>query len=219
MAYYYDPYLTGLPVRRGSLIRKRLSATGNMVWTVTTAPAINPVTVSDVKLHARISTDAEDVYLESLVTAVTSAVEKYLGRALIRQTIRARMDFWPRIVVTLPMPPLIDIVQVATASEDDVLTVYAATNYYAIIEGTPGEIVLKRSVTPPINTARDYGGFVIDFRAGYGTVSRDVPAGIVEAIKLWVSEVYESRDFDSKNPPKSVTDRLDLYRTSGVIAR
>jgi len=66
---------------------------------------------------------------------------------------------------------------------------------------------------------RDYAGYLIEYKAGYGTDAKDVPAPIREAIELWAAAVYETRILDSKKPPPSVREKLDLFRTVGVMIR
>ncbi len=205
--------------KTGCLITKSLSKDGNRSWQVTTGPLVEPVTLGELKLFARIDGDDEDTLLEGFIMAIRMATESYLGRALIEQTIDMKMDWWPGKVVKLPMPPLISITKVATLSEADVETEYDSDNYYTITEATPGKLVLKQSVSAPSNTSRDYGGYLIRYKAGYGTEPSDVPGSIREGIKLWAAAVQATRVLDSKNPPPEARRMLDLSREVGVIVR
>lgn len=190
------------------IIAKSLDRHGNRNWKVTTAPVIEPVTVDEVKTFARIDGTDEDTLLTGFIKAVREAMENYLGRALIEQTIKMTMDFWPNTVVKLPMPPLISITQVVTLDEDDTETVYSSDNYYVHTLTTPGEIVIKHGATPPTNTDRYYGGYRVDYKAGYGAAATDVPQSILEAIKLWCSIYYETRTL-TEIPPNQVLSIID----------
>ena len=60
MSYYDHISVVRLPAKTGSLLQKELPADGNMVWTVTTPPAIEPVSIDELKVFSRITTSAED---------------------------------------------------------------------------------------------------------------------------------------------------------------
>lgn len=204
--------LTGYMSKKGSLISKDLPRDGNRVWQVTTAPAIEPVTLQELKDFAGIDGTEIDTMLKGFMQAARQAAEPYLGRALIEQSITMKMDWWPGTVVELPRPPLISITKVATLDEDDTETTYSSSNYYVVTEGIPGKIILKRSVTAPQNTERNYGGYLIEFKAGYGTNASDVPRPIREGIMLWAAAAQATRVLDSKNPPPEAKSKLDLFR-------
>ena len=197
------------------LEEKSLPSDGNRIWKVTTSPYTEPITVDEAKEFARIDGTDEDTLIEGFITAARMNCEAFLGRALIEQTITMKMDFWPGAVVDLPRPPLISITAVETLDEDDTATEYSSENYYAIIESIPGQLVLKRDVTFPFNTDRDYQGYQIRFKAGYGSSAADVPRPIREGLKLWVTDIYENRVIRPEPPPEAMT-LLNLYRVLHV---
>jgi hypothetical protein len=137
-----------------SLFSEALPIDGNMVYSVSTEPTVEPITTTELKTFARI--DGSE------------------NRALLEQSITLKMDYWPGEAIELPRPPLISITSVSTLSEADVATTYSSSNYYIITEAIPGKLLLKIGVTAPTNTARDYGGFQIIYKAGYGTSATDV---------------------------------------------
>lgn len=190
------------------IISKSRDKYGNRAWTVSTAPASEPVSLSEFKTFARIDGTSEDFLLERFIEATRGAMELYLGRALIEQSITLKMDFWPGEVIKLPRPPLISITQVVTLDESDTETSYASSNYYAITEQEPGLLCLKQDITWPENTDRDYGGFEIQYKAGYGSGSQDVPELIRQGILMWATQVYENREISSE-PPAVVKLLLD----------
>jgi uncharacterized phiE125 gp8 family phage protein len=189
-----------------------LPSDGNRLWRVKTEPSIEPITVEEVKEFARIDGSDEDDFIEDLIQSVRRNAESYLGRAFIQQTIRLVMDFWPDAVINLPRPPLISIDKVAMLDEDDSETEYDSSNYYAITESVPGKLVIKKGVSAPTNTSRHYGGFLIEFKAGYGTFSKKVPTPLLLGLKQWVAAVYENRTIDTKKPPPEARKALDLFR-------
>lgn len=198
-----------------SLIPKSLEVHGNRHWRVTTQPAIEPVTLDDVKTFARIDGTDEDDMLIGFIKAVRQLTESHLGRALISQTITLDMDWWPGIIIQLPRPPLISITSVATLDEDDAATTYSSSNYYTSTRAEPGLLILKQGVTHPYNTARDFGGYRIIYTAGYGLSATDVPQPIIESIKMWVTKCYEDRMIQD-DPPVEVKALLGAYRVPRI---
>jgi len=209
----------GLARKTGRLISKALPSHGNRVWEVTSGPAIEPITLDEVKSFSGIDYPDHDDMLEGFIEAVRGAAEEYTGRAFIEQTVQMKMDYWPRTAVELPCPPLISVTKIVTLDEDDAETEYDSDNYYVITEGAPGKIVLKKSVTAPRNTVRNYGGFLIEFKAGYGNAASDVPQAICNGIKIWVGTTYATRVIDPKKPPPEARAFLDLYRLGTLIIR
>lgn len=181
---------------------KALQKKAGRVWTVSTSPAIEPVSVDEVKTFARIDGTSEDSLIANFIQAIREKSERYLWRAFIEQTITMKMDFWPGEVIELPQPPLISITQVATLDEDDTETVYSSSNYFAVTESEPGLLVINNDASFPTNDDRTKGGFEIQYKAGYGTGSDDVPQTIRIGIMAWVTYLYENRLMGSEPPPE-----------------
>ena len=220
---------------------------GQVQWRVKTQPQKEPVDVQAIKDYSRIDGTAEDEMLKGFITAVRQAVEGFLGRSLITQTLVASFDWWPSShaftrganrgvsvggvgdfdttdpsfglpfplnpgPVILPRPPLIAIVEVRTLDEDDEGTVYSSDNYFTRANGEfKSELIIKRGVTPPVNTERSFGGYEIEYTAGYGAASSDIPGPILEGIKMWVSLIYENR-VPIAQPPPHVQTLLMSYK-------
>lgn len=199
--------------QQGSLITDELET--NAVWKIITPPAIEPVTLAELKDFAHIDTSDEDTTLTNFIKAARQLTEQYLSRALISQAIVLGMDIWPGDRIELPMPPLIDINEVRTLDEDDTETVYASTNYFKRDKTEPGQLVIKRGVAQPINSVRDYGGFEIEYVAGYGDQRGDVPEAIRFGIMAWAAFLYENRTPGKDIPPEAKV-WLDSYRIVNI---
>lgn len=193
------------------IISKSLDRKGNRRLYLVTAPAVEPITVAEVKAFARIDGTTEDTLIEGFIEGIRGQMESYLRRALIEQTWAVQMDYWPSDIIELPMPPLISIISVVTLGEDATETEYDSDNYYTITGAEPGEIVIKNGVTPPYNSDRYHGGYKITYIAGYGNEADDVPQMIREGLKLWVTDFYETRITKSE-PPDSVKELVKPYR-------
>lgn len=220
MSFYSEtsPY-SGLAAKTGRLISKSLPKDGNRIYSVEVEPTIEPVSIAEVKAFAKLEYDEEDSLLEGFIKSARIASEEYTGKTFISQTILMLMDFWPGTVVELPRPPLISVTKVATLDESGTETEYSSDNYYVLTSSNPGKLVLKQSVSEPINTERDYGGFLIRYKAGYGSGGEDVPSYIREGIKIWTAIIQATRVMDPKNPPPEARIFLDIARTVRVMIR
>lgn len=178
-------------------------------WRIKTEPAVEPVTLSEVKTFIKLDGTSEDAYIEDMITAVRLAMEGQLGRSLITQTLVLRLDTWPEEVLVLPRPPLVSVVEVRTLDEDGTETAYSSDNYYTIV-GERAQLVIKQGASIPTNTDRYQGGFEVEYTAGYGTSSSDVPQTIRQAILQWIASVYETKVPDLSNPPANVIATLGL---------
>jgi uncharacterized phiE125 gp8 family phage protein len=189
---------------------------GNRYWKVTTEPTVEPVSVEDIKMFARIDGDYEDDLIQALIVGVREATQQYLGRSLIQQTITMTLDFWPQAVIQLPRPPLISVDSVKTIDEDGTKTTYSSDNYYLNTIAEPGQLILKSTGdTFPDPGDRYYMNYEIIFKAGYGTLAINVPQAIREGMKTWVTFLYENRQPIDK-PPFAVSAIFTPYRIRNV---
>jgi uncharacterized phiE125 gp8 family phage protein len=187
----------------------------NRFWKVTTNPLVEPITVQELKDYARIDGNTEDSILSSIIKGTRLLTENYLGRALIEQTITLQMDYWPSNQIELPRPPLLSITSINTLDENNIPTVYAASNYYTMTNATPGRLVIKNSMSYPENDERWFGGYQIIYKAGYGSTATYIPDAIREGIKVWATMIYENR-VPSDEPPPIAAKLLSYYRIYNV---
>lgn len=200
----------GIPDKRGSLLPRKRDRYGNRNWKVTTGPVVEPISVDEVKDIGRIDGDYENNLIRGFIASVRIAAEKYMGRALITQTLTMHMDWWPGEVIELPRPPAQSITSVVTLDEDDaVITAYdAATYYYLVQHNVNPKLVWRQSVSQPVNTQRDYQGYRIIWVAGYGDDDTDVPDDIRLGLMYWALALYEKRIPDLKKPPPEAVGLL-----------
>jgi hypothetical protein len=173
---------------------------------VVTAPALEPVTLHDVKLQARISDDAEDSLAVDAITEAREMVEDYLGCSLINTTWKVTFDNWPggdrdqwwsgtrdghirelhapgsRSVV-IPRWPLSSITSVTTYDEGSNSTAVTVANVFDTdTASTPGRLALQSGSTWPV-ALRPTNAIEIVYVAGYGASAADVPAPLRRAIR------------------------------------
>lgn len=184
---------------------------GNRLWQITIQPAVEPVSVDEIKLFGRIDTTEEDSLIAGFISDARKRIEDYLERALINQTIQMTLDYWDCKIVELPRAPLSSVTSIVTIDEDDTETTYSSDNYYVMIDkNQPGRIAIKQDVSLPKNTERTYGGFKITYVAGYGSTPTQVPDQIRISIMYLATLLYEKRGM-VENMPDELKTKLYNY--------
>ncbi len=154
------------------------------------APAVEPVSLADMKAFLRVETGDDDDIITALIAGSRIHVEAQTRRALVTQSWRLSRDSWPedgRLTV-LPAP-----LQTLTAAR-----VYD-------VDGTANEIDTEAFVPDPGASAlafapralpmpgRRAAGIELDVVVGYGDNASDVPEPLRQAIRLLVAHWYENR--------------------------
>ncbi len=175
------------------------------------APTVEPISVTEVKAFLKLDHDADDSLITDLIIAARLYCEQVTGRSFIMRQYQYMLDQWPNEklqILSLPKPPLLDVVSIHYYDEKEVRQLYPAEYYYSDAVSTPGRLVLKSNVTPPI-TYRKAAAIEITYHAGYGHVATDVPAPLRQAILRLTAYLYEHRDMH---------DRMqDAMQMSGVM--
>jgi uncharacterized phiE125 gp8 family phage protein len=158
-----------------------------------TPPATEPVTLAELKAHARITGTQDDTLLTGLLKAARQWCEHYTRRAFIHQVWELALSAAPsKESVNLPRAPLAEILSVRLYDEEDQPTDWISNNYYADTLAQPGRLVLRDGAVWP-DFARCANGMVITYRAGYGDSAENVPEAIKLAIKQLALHWYEYR--------------------------
>ena len=162
-----------------------------MPATLIAGPALEPVTLEDVKAHLRVDHDDEDDLLSAAIVAARTHVENATRRALIEQGWRIHLDRWPRQrMLRLPIAPLITVDEIRVRTGDGP-TVVDAEDYAVDAASVPGRLVVSGDVTSP--AARTPGAIEIDVTAGYGPLAAHVPSPLRHAVMMLVTHWYEQR--------------------------
>lgn len=178
-----------------------------------TAPATQIVSTSDMKSYLDVDNSADDTLIDEAIIASRIAVEKYLGRSLINTTWNLWLDEWPRDrsredppegvynlpidhfdqtlnFIELPRPPLVSVTSIKYYDTSDTVATFAATNYLVDIVSDPGRVVLNSTAQWPTTLLRPGKAIDIEFVAGYGSATTDVPDLILLAVKQMVKYNY-----------------------------
>lgn len=156
-------------------------------------PAAEPLTRAEAKAFLRVETDAEDALIDALIAAARRFVEAETGRILMEQTWRFSLDRWPlRGVIPAPVAPVRAILEATVAAADGTPVALPEDALALVGDRAPALIrVAPARVSAPLFS---HGGIVITLLAGYGADAGDVPADLVQAVRLMLAHLYEHRD-------------------------
>lgn len=165
--------------------------------TVSTAATISPVTIELAKLHCKVTNEAENAYIETLIDAAVESTEDDTGRAWINRTLQMTMGGFPSgTAFELPRSPV-------SATADDTVITYTdadgasqtlATSVYGV-DATPlvPTVYLKDAQSWPSTLGTEPAVVTVQFVAGYGATRELVPARAKQAIYLAVAMWYDLR--------------------------
>lgn len=177
----------------------------------TEAPAIEPLSLSEVKLHCYIDGTTFDSMLNVLIQTARIWVEQYCINSIITQSWRVTYDyhdategFWMgKRKFLLPQQPVQSIATVTTYDSENSPTVFDASNYRL----SGDRLVLNDNFYWPSNL-RLFDALQVDFVAGFGSQASDVPPNITLAMKMLIACWFENRE--------SITD--DMLATNSIPA-
>ena len=181
---------------------------------VTTAPAIEPVTLTELKASLRVTSTAEDTLLSQYITDARLLVERITGRKLINQTITSYYtDFngssvnsawwsgtrvmhesvlYERQKIELEFAPVQSLTSLSQVEDDNSETVVASTEYY--LDNYDDDM---RSIIRPVSVltagSRNENNLKAVYVAGYGALASDVPSALRRAIIVLAGQLYVNR--------------------------
>ncbi|MGO4572809.1 head-tail connector protein [Microvirga sp. 2TAF3] len=153
-------------------------------------PAVEPITLAEMKAHLRVDDDADDELIGGLVKAARLMVEAVSRRILIEQRWRLMLHRWPQGgTVLLPVSPLIAIESIHVFDASGAATEVTAEAFESDALSDPPRIMLHGAPEP----GKIRNGIAIDLRAGFGAAPDAVPASLRLAVKILVAHWYENR--------------------------
>ena len=162
-----------------------------------TAPATEPVTLSEAKAQVRVTTADDDTLLTNLIPAARQRVEDITGRSLITTVWDLVLSRWPCDgVIWFPQAPLVTVDAVTYTDQAGSSQTWAAANYVVSAPSGPraqaGSLRLVYGASFPIVLGQP-DVISIRFTAGYGNAS-SVPAPLKQAMLLLIGDWYENRE-------------------------
>lgn len=205
--------------------------------TLVTAPAQEPVSVSDAKSWARIDDSTDDFSLQQLVITARMAAEEYMRRSLITQTLKLTLDLadtalanslpegvydlpimalygvLPR-ALELPKGPVQSVTSIVTYDITNTSSTYSPTYYF--VDTVGARIVLNLgSIWPP--NMRQRQACEVIYVTGYGNTASSVPQPIKTGIMIHAASLYEQRGQaqDQMDLPPASKQLYNQYRILG----
>ncbi|KLK92717.1 hypothetical protein AA309_13715 [Microvirga vignae] len=153
-------------------------------------PAVEPVTLLEMKAYLRVDGEAEDDLISGLIRAARLMVESASRRILIEQRWRLVMDRWPQDgKVLLPISPLLTVDGIKVIDAAGIATEVPAGSIEADPASDPPCILITNAPVP----GRLRNGIEIALRAGYGASPDAVPTTLKLAIRILVAHWYENQ--------------------------
>jgi uncharacterized phiE125 gp8 family phage protein len=178
-----------------------------MKTALVTAPAYEPVTLSDMRDHLRVTTHDDDAYLTALIVAAREWSETFTRRCFVQQTWDQWFDGFPSgDRIELSKAPLVSVTGVYyTDYAESTTTMTVSTEYVVDSDSVPGAVCLAYGTTWPSFTPSVKNPVKVRYVAGYSAAASDdsppvydyranVPKSIKHAIKLIVGHYYNNRE-------------------------
>jgi len=192
-----------------------------MAITLSTGPAIEPVTLAQAKAHLRFDSTDENDLITTLISVARRKIEQWEWRAHITQTWTLKLDAFPKEdVIYLPRPPLQSVSSVKYLDGDGVLQTVDSGDYDVDSTSEPGR--LKPAYGEVWPTPRtQMGAVTICFVAGYGDAATDVPEQTRQAILLLVGHLFRNREavseMELREVPMTVAALLEPVYSAAVL--
>ncbi len=193
-----------------------------MATVITTAPAVEPISLAEAKLHLRIDTADEDGLLQSLILTSRLHIEVAVNLALITQNWSCYFDQWPQNLMgrrgplsppgaavtsldphtvlaanastlRLPLNPIKSVDAIRVYADDGTFATLPVAGFAIDLFSRPVRIA-RRSGTHLPTPGRALNGIEFAITAGFGPTPADVPSPIRQALLLLVAHWYEHRD-------------------------
>lgn len=162
-------------------------------YTVTTAAAAEPLSLTDAKLHLRVDHSDEDSLIGACITASRQYVEARINRVLVTSTLTLTQDRFPCLsgVIEINRCPVQTVTSVQYVDTDGVTQTLSASLYTLDATSEPARLVPAYTQWWP-TTRGHIHDVTVTFTAGYGAASA-VPEGIKSAMRLLVQQFYDQR--------------------------
>jgi uncharacterized phiE125 gp8 family phage protein len=185
---------------------------GTMRWALlqTQAPTIEPVGLSDVKLHLRVDIDDDDALIQDLIITARTYVERQTGLSLLPQTWELYLDRFPRpnayemwpwmappSTILIPRFPVQSITSLIWKDVNGGTNTVDPSTYLVDLQSRFPRLVpttlgkgWPAEAGPPLV---QQNGVVLTFTAGYASPGL-VDIRVRQAIKLLVGLWYQNRE-------------------------
>jgi uncharacterized phiE125 gp8 family phage protein len=186
----------------------------------TAAPAVEPVTLAEAKLHLNEIDNVQDTLIGMLITAAREYAEAYCARSFITQQWRLTLDEFPCGCIELERGPVQSVDSIVFRDMAGVLQTVAGPTFpaYAIdLESPLARVAPGFGYTWP-NSLPQIGAVQVNYTAGFGPTAADVPAVVRNWIMVRVNTMFENREEVAVLQRGSVTPLAHIDRLLDPVA-
>lgn len=181
-----------------------------------TPPAVEPVTLAEAKKQVELplADTTHDSQLTRLITACREDVERFTRRALITQTWRRTLPYFPCGRIYFPRPPL-SSVSIDYYDGSGVSQSLDAGLVQVDTDSAPGSVEPAVNTTWPTTQAGRRDAVTIEFECGFGDEASDVPANYRQLILELIAFRFWYRGDMSMDIPDHIKWSLKALRSGG----
>lgn len=160
----------------------------------TVGPALEPVSIHDLKAQARIDTDAETGLIYDYILTARQYAEEETQRSFLTQTWQETLDSgFPDGVIELHRGPVQSITSITYVDSDGATQTLSSSVYQTDLNADPPVITLAHGQSWPA-TRSQRANVTITYVTGYGDDVVDIPAPIRQAIQMLAAALYQRRE-------------------------
>lgn len=179
---------------------------------VTVEPALEPVTLQELKAHLRVDGNDEDDIIKSWGVAARKLCESITNRRFITTSVRLTLDSFEAQntkhrghhhghscagrygEIVIPESPLQSITSISYVDTDGATQTLASSVYQVDTYAEPGRVKLAYNQVWPQTRCEVYNAVTVIAVIGYGLTPDTVPQGIKAAIKMLAAHWYTNRE-------------------------
>jgi uncharacterized phiE125 gp8 family phage protein len=153
-------------------------------------PAVEPLTLVEIRAHLRLDTEDEDALLLALAIVAREHLERETGLVLASRDFRLCRDDWPVDgILTIPRGPVRAVSAVTVYDAEGAPQAVDLAGHLLDGEARPARLWL-RDVPQP---GRAMNGVEVEFSAGFGESGHDVPETLKRAMLVHVAAMFACR--------------------------
>ena len=179
-------------------------------------PAVEPVSLTDLKAHLRIDHSNDDAALTALLSMGRQSVERDTGRSLITQTWVLRCDDWPQYCIELHHPPVQSVTSITYLDLAGATQTWTSSKYVVDIYSRPGLIRPAYGESWP-SIRGDERGIAVTYVAGYGAAVTAIPYELRQAVLLRCQMEYDGWNADAFGTMRGAADAYERIVRSASL--
>lgn len=183
-------------------------------------PAIEPVTLTEAKAQLVVETSAYDTIIASKIKSARELVESHIGRALVYQTWRTRLDRFPcgptreDRTIYLTRPPVASVSSITYLDSNGDTQTLSSSLYVVDTDSAPARITEANGESWP-STYDQINAVTITSVHGYadGEASPEdlsaIPQKIKDAILIIMADLYQNREMTVIGVSRQTLDTVE----------